>query len=151
MVARTDLLARTEPNPAPVEDESVVNRTRARCSLPQTSPRTDPVAHRTRSRQGPSADLARLLSLLIHLALPVLDTETGQTIEHCQLWSHPKYNKVWNKSYANELSKLFQGVGQGEKVPKKQRMAGTDTFHVIKYNKIPVYFQKEITYTKVVC
>ena len=150
-MTRTYLVARTEPDPAPVEDESVVHLTRARCSLPQTSPRADPVAHRTRSRQGPSADLNRLLSLFIHLALPVLYTETGQTLENIQLRRHPKYNKVWNESYANKLGRLFQGVGQGGNVPKKQRVVGTDTFNVIKYNKIPVDFRKEITYTKVVC
>ena len=80
-----------------------------------------------------------------------MDTVTGKTLEHCQLRRHPKYNKTWKQSYSNELGRLCQGTGKGSKGPKKQRVEGTDTFHIIRYKDIPVDCRNKITYTKVVC
>ena len=34
---------------------------------------------------------------------------------------------------------------------KKQRVAGTETFRVIRYKDVPAHRRKEVTYTKVVC
>ena len=41
-----------------------------------------------------------------HLANPVLDEETGKTLEHQQLRHHPKYKKTWDASYSKELGRL---------------------------------------------
>ena len=45
------------------------------------------------------------------LAAPVMDEETGKTVESRQLRSHPNYKKILDTSYANELGRLCQGVG----------------------------------------
>ena len=45
------------------------------------------------------------------LAAPVMDEETGKVLEFRQFRSHPKYKKIWDTSYANELGRLCQGVG----------------------------------------
>jgi hypothetical protein len=57
---------------------------------------------------------------------------------------------VWDRSYANELGHLCQGVGTGDKAGGK-RVAGTNTFHLIAYADIPHQKRKQIIYTKVVC
>ena len=82
--------------------------------------------------------------------MPVLDEETGKTLEYGQLRKHPKYQKVWNGSYSNELGRLCQGVGTGKKGPLQQRTEGTGTFNIIDFNDIPLNRRGEITYTKVV-
>jgi hypothetical protein len=86
-----------------------------------------------------------------NLALPVLDQDTGQTLEHRQLRRHPKYKDVWDTSYADELGRLCQGIGQHPTRPSQQRVAGTDTFRPIQHADIPAARRHEVTYTKVVC
>ncbi len=76
-------------------------------------------------------------SLLLHLTYPVIDEETGVTLEHHQLKCHPRLMPIWNHSYSNKMGHLFQGIGLRKKGPKHQRMAGMDTFHVIWYEDIP--------------
>jgi hypothetical protein len=83
--------------------------------------------------------------------MPVLDEKTGKTLEYGQLRKHPKYQKVWNESYSNELGRLCQGVGSGKKGPLGQHSKGTRTFNIINFDDIPIDRRGEITYTKVVC
>jgi hypothetical protein len=83
-------------------------------------------------------------------ALTVLDRNTGKLLKHCQLRKDPCYKMVWDRSYANKLGRLCQGVGTGDKAGGK-RVAGTNTFHLIAYADIPHQKQKQIIYTKVVC
>jgi hypothetical protein len=61
----------------------------------------------------------------------------------------------WNiansaKTHVNELGRLCQGIGTGNKEGGK-RVAGTNTFHLITFADIPHHKRKEIIYTKVVC
>ena len=49
------------------------------------------------------------------------------------------------------MVRLCQGVRGGTKGPKKQRVAGTDTFRVMRYADIPCDRRKEIVHVKVVC
>ena len=86
----------------------------------------EPIAHRTRSHQAnlaitvtPNGVVQRQYPrfFLLDWAMPVLDEETGKTLEYGQLRKHPKYQKVWNESYSNELGRLCQGVGTGKKGP----------------------------------
>ena len=44
--------------------------------------------------------------------------------------------------YSNELVRLCQGVGKVTDGPRNQRITGTDTFKVIRYADIPVYWRK---------
>ena len=83
--------------------------------------------------------------------MPVMEKITGETLEHLQPRRHPKYKKTWNQSYLNELGRLCQGIGKLSKVPKQQRVEGTDTFRIIQYKDIPCDGRSKITYTKVVC
>ena len=49
------------------------------------------------------------------------------------------------------MGRLCQGVGRGTKGSNGQRVAGTDTFPVIRSDDIPHDRQKEIAHVKVVC
>ena len=86
-----------------------------------------------------------------YLALPVLDKETGKLLEYRQLRKDPRYAPIWNPSYANKLGRICQGFGKGTKGPKKQRVAGTDTFRVMHYHDIPKHKLKDVCHTMVVC
>ena len=85
------------------------------------------------------------------VAMPVIDDETGESLEYKQLRKRAKYADIWNESFSNGLGRLCQGIGKGNKGPKNQRVEGTNTFFPISYNDIPKDRRKEITYTKVVC
>jgi hypothetical protein len=99
-----------------------------------------------------SADQRRYpRNFMLDWAMPILDEETGKTLEYSQLSKHPKYQQVWKQSYSNELGWLCQGVGTGNKGPRKQRTEGMDTFNIIDYADIPSDQSDEIAYTKVVC
>ena len=87
----------------------------------------------------------------IPLASPVLDHDTGTTLEHRQLRRHPKYREIWDTSYGNELGRLCQGIGRDPTDPTKQRVEGTDTFRPIKYDDIPHDRRIDVTYPRVVC
>ena len=82
--------------------------------------------------------------------MPILDAETGDSLKYRQLCRNTKHQNIW-EYYCNELVRLYQCVGTGDKYPKKQRVAGTDTFHVIRYEDVLVDRRKEVTYKKVVC
>ena len=69
--------------------------------------------------------------------MPAMDTVTGKNLEHCQLRHHPKYQHTWNELYANKLGHLCQGIGNGSKGPKNQRIKGTEIFQIIRYEDIP--------------
>ena len=43
-----------------------------------------------------------------HKSMPVLENETGESLEYSQLRRHPKYKKIWNTSYSNEVGRLCQ-------------------------------------------
>jgi hypothetical protein len=79
---------------------------------------------------------ARLSTLNEGHSLAVLDKESGQLLEHCQLQQDPCYKEVWDRSYSNELGRLCQGIGTGDKAGSKW-VAGTNTFHLIPYLDIP--------------
>eukprot|EP00804_Cyclotella_cryptica_P030074 CCRYP_016953-RA/>CCRYP_016953-RA protein AED:0.43 eAED:0.43 QI:0/-1/0/1/-1/1/1/0/160 len=72
------------------------------------------------------------------------------SLDYKQLRTHPKLGHIWNKSYANELGRLCQGIGTGDS-GTEQCVQGTDTFYVIDYKDIPSDRHSEITYSKVVC
>jgi hypothetical protein len=83
-------------------------------------------------------------------SLVVLDQESSQLLEHCQLRQDQHYKEVWDHSYSNELGPLCQGIGMGDKAGGK-RVTGSNTFHLIAYPDIPHHKCKDIIYTKVVC
>ena len=85
------------------------------------------------------------------LEMPVLDKTSGKLLKYRQLRKHPKFAHIWNTSYTNELGRLCKVIGQGSKVPKNQRMEGTNNFHLIKFEDIPQDRKKIIIHSMVVC
>ena len=83
--------------------------------------------------------------------MTVLDGTSGKSLQYLQLRKHPKFAHIWNTSYANELGRLCQGIGQGSKGPKHQRVEGTNTFRLIKFEDIFQDRRKEIFHSMVVC
>ena len=83
--------------------------------------------------------------------MPVLDKETGQTLEFRQLRKHLKYKDVGNTLYCNELGRLCQGIGHGIVGPNLQRVKGTNTFRIIRYENIPEKKRTDICHTRIVC
>ena len=155
----------------------VAHRTRARLTAPQLSSLVElvqyhvPTAKTTRPQATTSDHFASLCKALA-LSMPEviefaglcqrltilddgdalggLDRESGKLLEHRQLRKDPRYKPVWDRSYANELGRLCQGIGTCDKAGGKQ-VAGTSTFHLIAFADIPHHKQKQIIYTKVVC
>ena len=68
--------------------------------------------------------------------MPVLDEESGKSLECRQMCNHPIRKEVWKKSYTNELGRMCQGVDKDKNGPKKQQVAGYNTFFVIKREKL---------------
>ena len=88
---------------------------------------------------------------LEHIDMPVLDPDTGDKIEYRQLRCRPKYRYIWETFDCNELGRLCQGIGRGDKGPKKQSVSRTETFQVIRYKDISRYLRMEVCHTKVLC
>jgi hypothetical protein len=40
----------------------------------------------------------------------IINKETSNTVQYCQLIKIPKYWDIWTRSFANELGRLFQGI-----------------------------------------
>ena len=133
------------PKPA---DQPVAHRTRSRTAQ-KKSQDVEPIAHRTRSRTKPAEVITAVVREL--LACSVMDVDTGEMLEFRQLRKHPKYKKIWDTSYSNELGRLCQGVGKDPSNPMIQRVKGTNTFRVIRYEDIPKDRRGEICHTTVVC
>ena len=127
-------------------EEPIAHRTRASWTTPAEPIKGTHklVARRTRSQINPKglsqqvyisprqASQRRFPQVFIHnWAMPVMDTVTGETLEHRQLHRHPKYKNTWNQSYSNDLVCLCQGIGKGSKGPKQQHIEGTDAFRII--------------------
>ena len=113
---------------------------------PQTE---EPIANITRSKTQSEDVITAVVQDL--LACLVMDVDTGEMLEFRQLRRHPKYKKIWDTSYENELEILCQGVRKDSTMPTMQRIKGTDTFRVIKYEDIPKERRSDICHTSVVC
>ena len=123
------------------QDEPIARRTRSRfptvdCPPPRVNkkPDTAPISRRTRSQTASMASVINPLQasqqqypakFIQSLAMPVLDETSGQSLQYRQLRKHLKFAHIWNTSYANELGRICQGIGQGSKVPKHQRVEDT--------------------------
>ena len=86
------------------------------------TPDTGPISRRTRSQTATMASVITPAQasqrqypaqFLQSLEMPVLNETSGQSLQYRQLCKHPKFAHIWNTSYANELGRLCQGIGQG--------------------------------------
>ena len=82
--------------------------------------------------------------------MPVLEENSGQSLQYRQLRKNPKFAHIWNTSYANELGRLCQGIGEFSKVPKHQHVEGTNNFRLIKFADIPQDRRHKICHSMVV-
>ena len=85
------------------------------------------------------------------IANVVIDQETGQIMEYRHLITHknPKIRATWNKSAANELWRLFQGVETDD--DGNQRVKGTDTFFFTSRSKVPNRKVKDVSHARIAC
>jgi hypothetical protein len=75
------------------------------------------------------------------MAHAVLHPTTGEVMEYKALSTNPTTKDTWIRSYANELGRLAQGVGN--------RFKGTDTIFFIPFNDVPA--DRTVTYGRIVC
>ena len=149
-MARAPRVRRTLKPSSPRVPQPIAHRTRSKTKVEdKQQPKEQPIAHRTRSRVKNNDVVTAIVSDL--LAASVMDQETGEMLEFRQLRRHPKYKKIWETSYANELGRLCQGVGTNKKDPTQKRVKGTDTFRVIRFEDIPPAKRRQVCHTSVVC
>ena len=130
------------PTPLPSitsQYEPVARHTRSRFphTLYQPPPRVNKtpdtalIGRRTRSQTAAMASVNTTSQaaqrqypskFLQSVAMPVLYKTSRKLLQYCQLLKHLKFAHIWKNSYANELGRLCQGIGQGSKGPKHQRM-----------------------------
>ena len=67
----------------------------------------------------------------------IIDSDTGKSLEYRDLIKHDKYRDIWEKSYANELGRLAQGI---------RDIPGTNTIIFIRRSDIPKDRLKDVTY-----
>jgi hypothetical protein len=77
-----------------------------------------------------------------HWAYAIIDPDTGASLEYQHLVSNKKSRALWQRSFANELGQLAQGVGD--------RIKGTETIFFMPYSQIPKDRHKEVTYGHIV-
>jgi len=65
----------------------------------------------------------------IERAMAVMDHDSGKMMNYRQLRKHPKHNKTWTTSSANEFGRLASGVGGCVK--------GTKTIRFINHEHVP--------------
>jgi len=65
----------------------------------------------------------------IERALAVMDHDSGKMMNYRQLRKHPKFNKAWTTSSANEFGRLASGVGG--------RVKGTKTIRFVHQDDVP--------------
>ena len=152
------------PTPLPSSTsqyETVAQHTRSRSphTVDQPSPRlnktpaTVPIAMRTHSQTAAMASVITPsqaaqqqfpAKFLQSMEMPVLHETSRQSLKYRQLHKNPKFAHIWNNYYANELGRLCQGIGQGSKGPKHQRVEVTHTFRLIKFEDTPQDRRREI-------
>jgi len=79
-------------------------------------------------------------SILKHFCNAIIDPVIGKSLEFCHLIKYPKTKEIWNKSFANELGRLANGVGE--------RIKGTKTIKFITKSMVPK--GRKVTYGRIV-
>ena len=76
----------------------------------------------------------------VQFAGAVLNPDTGSMMEYRHLIKDPKYKEIWNKSFANEIGRLAQGI---------RDVIGTNTIFFIPVTDMPA--GRTATYGRLVC
>ena len=72
----------------------------------------------------------------------IIDPDTGASMEYRHLIKSPKHQAAWTRSFANEIGRLAQGIGNREK--------GTNTMFFIHKHQIPHDRRQDVTYGRIV-
>ena len=100
------------------------------------------------SKNGSAKRLAckQYPTAMFSAALAVMDIKSGKMLKHRQRINHtdPNTRQTWRTPTANEIGRLFQGVGGRIKDP-------TNTCHFIKRDQVPEGRFKDVTYAKLEC
>ena len=83
-----------------------------------------------------------VITLPSHWANAIIDPISDASIEYRHLVKSPKHQVPWTTSFANELGRLAQGVGN--------RIKGTNIIYFTDYVLIPKDRLSDITYGKIV-
>ena len=75
-----------------------------------------------------------------HLCNAIIDPKSGKSLEFRHLIQNPATQKIWNKSFANELGRLADGVSD--------RVKGTNTIKFIPKSLVPK--GRKVTYGRIV-
>ena len=88
----------------------------------------------------------KFLPAIFAAALAVMDIDSGKILKHRQLTNHQDQDisRTWNTSTANEIGRLFHGVGKRIKDP-------SNTCHFIRKDQVPANRFKVVTYGKFEC
>ena len=76
-------------------------------------PLNKPITGRTRASNlshkytTPSNSRALASQLLTHVSYSVLYHDTGEQLSYVKLGKHPKFQETWNKSFSNEIGRLW--------------------------------------------
>ena len=144
------------------DQEPINKRTRSNIdsksllTIQAIQPLNEPIAARkishTLSQKYTTLSHSRALAaqLLTHVANSVLDHDTGKQLNYGKLRKNKKFQETLNKSFSNEIGRLFQVMGTGENGIGKI-VEGTDISHVITFEDISKDRINKICYTSVVC
>ena len=72
----------------------------------------------------------------------IIDDDKIKELNYCQLSKHLKHQKIWKKSFANEIGILAQGAGG--------KLEGTDTMFFIAQDQVPGDGLKYVSYGSIV-
>ena len=67
------------------------------------------------------------------MANSVSEQETGKQLNYGQLRKHPRLQEICNKSFSNEMGRLFQVVGKGPN-GKGKKIEVRNTLFAIKFD-----------------
>jgi hypothetical protein len=129
---------RVHPSPPPRVPTAHTHRYPTRHSL--TNHLANHVATVSTSTPALLTPATAQIDLPKHFAYAVVDPDTGVSMEYKQLMQHPKTKSKWTHSFANELGRLAQGVGD--------RLKGTETIFFIPVSAVPK--DRKVTYGRIV-
>lgn len=96
----------------------------------------------TRISQSQETNTMSAAFKTILMVSAIVDEDTGESLEYCNLIKQEKYSDIWMKSFANELGWLAQGL--------RSRVEGTNTIYFIPYSEILNVRHKDVIHGRIV-
>jgi hypothetical protein len=120
-------------------------KTKRRCQQPRQTARRSPRSHKSAHALAPTTTTVYPDNFTDHFAMhgTAVNPDTGGIAEYKEL-STCSDGALWQASNADEIGRMFQGLGPDSYMPE-----GTNTLFFI--NKIDIPRHKKPTYIRVVC